>query len=139
VIRTHRLIRPMLSTLAADEALLVLEHLERFKLNGFDIEHRPLKPPTQRLYLRRQPSCNRTTFVMDDLREIIVTLQSRFYSLAMSQPILRPKRVRAMFASRACRSVMNGTPLPKTKKACLVRHLEGENHPWSCPHDCPTM
>jgi DNA mismatch repair protein PMS2 len=140
VIRTQRLIRPMALDLAADEELLVLEHLERFKLSGFDIEHRPLNPPTQRLYLRSQPSSNRTMFVMDDLREIIATLQSGFYSLAMSQSILRPKRVRAMFASRACRkSVMIGTPLPKKKMESLVRQLEGLNHPWSCPHGRPTM
>lgn len=140
-IETQRLIRPMSLDLAADEELLVIDNLDLFKRSGFDIEHRPSRPPTQRLYLLSQPSSKRTMFVVDDLREMLSTLHESTRSRAMeTRFVLRPKRVRAMFASRACRkSVMIGTTLSKQKMELLVRQLKNLLHPWSCPHGRPTM
>lgn len=137
VIDTQQLVRPMALDLAVEDELLVIDNLPRFKRSGFDIQHRPSKPPTQRLYLRSQPSSKRTMFVIDDLREMIDTLKR---SGGGGNSILRPERVRAMFASRACRkSVMIGTALTVPQMTRLVRQLQNLEHPWSCPHGRPTM
>ena len=53
---------------------------------------------------------------------------------------LRPTRVRAMFASRACRkSVMIGHSLSGRHMARLVRHMGEIEQPWNCPHGRPTL
>ena len=53
---------------------------------------------------------------------------------------VRPSRVRAMLASRACRSsVMIGTPLSKQKMAKILGQLADLESPWNCPHGRPTM
>lgn len=45
----------------------------------------------------------------------------------------RPSRIRAMFASRACRkSVMIGTSLKKSTMEMLVRHMGEIEQPWVC-------
>ena len=52
----------------------------------------------------------------------------------------RPSRVRAMFASRACRtSVMVGTSLAQQDMYKLVRHMGEIEQPWNCPHGRPTI
>ncbi len=54
--------------------------------------------------------------------------------------VYRPSRVRAMFASRACRSsVMIGDPLTKSRMKNLVERMSKMDNPWSCPHGRPTM
>jgi DNA mismatch repair ATPase MutL len=136
VIQTQQLLRPLALDVAAEDELLVIENLGRFRAGGFEIEHRPANPPTRRLYLRSQPSSKRTMFVIDDLREMIATLKaSGGIDAWRKEKILRPSRVRAMFASRACRkSVMIGTALSLSQMGKIVRNLGGLNSPWFCPH-----
>ena len=53
---------------------------------------------------------------------------------------LRPSRVRAMYASRACRtSVMVGTALSADKMRKMLEHMSAIDQPWNCPHGRPTM
>ena len=53
---------------------------------------------------------------------------------------VRLPKLRAMFASRACRSaVMIGTALEPSKMAGLVRQLASLEQPWNCPHGRPTL
>lgn len=48
-----------------------------------------------------------------------------------SSEYCRPSRVRAMFASRACRkSVMIGTALGKADMQVLVNHMAEIDNPW---------
>ncbi|KNE66959.1 DNA mismatch repair protein MutL [Allomyces macrogynus ATCC 38327] len=50
------------------------------------------------------------------------------------------EKVRAMCASRACRSsIMIGMPLERTRMVKVVRNLAMMEHPWNCPHGRPTM
>ncbi|KNE69016.1 DNA mismatch repair protein MutL [Allomyces macrogynus ATCC 38327] len=50
------------------------------------------------------------------------------------------EKVRAMCASRACRSsIMIGMPLERTRMVKVVRNLATMEHPWNCPHGRPTM
>jgi DNA mismatch repair protein PMS2 len=140
VMDTQRLLQPLALHLASDEELLVVENIERFRRGGFDIEYRPNRRPTERLYLRSQPSSKRTMFVTDDLREMVATLKQSDDSPALRDSILRPARVRAMFASRACyKSVTIGTSLSIVQMTGIVRNLANLDHPWMCPHGRPTM
>ncbi|KMZ57623.1 hypothetical protein ZOSMA_84G00620 [Zostera marina] len=53
---------------------------------------------------------------------------------------LCPSRVRAMLASRACRSsVMIGDPLAENEMKKILGNLTGLKSPWNCPHGRPTM
>ncbi|KXZ50440.1 hypothetical protein GPECTOR_16g614 [Gonium pectorale] len=53
---------------------------------------------------------------------------------------LRPSRVRAMLASRACRSsIMVGRPLSRPEMGRLLAGLAELRQPWNCPHGRPTM
>lgn len=55
-------------------------------------------------------------------------------------PVVRPSRVRAMLASRACRSsIMIGKPLNRRTMENILEHLSGLQSPWNCPHGRPTM
>ena len=49
-------------------------------------------------------------------------------------------RVRAMLASRACRSsIMIGKALDKAAMTRILQHLSELESPWNCPHGRPTM
>jgi len=49
-------------------------------------------------------------------------------------------RVRAMLASRACRSsIMIGRALEPRTMRLILQHLSQLQSPWNCPHGRPTM
>ena len=49
-------------------------------------------------------------------------------------------RIRALFASRACRTaVMIGTALTKSKMESIIFHMAKMDQPWNCPHGRPTL
>lgn len=140
-ISKQKLVRPLGLEFSAQDELIVLQHKEAFRAGGFEIEYRAGNRPTQRLYLRSQPVSKSTMFVQDDLKEIVAMLKSNvLHSSTLKVGLLRPPRVRAMFASRACRkSVMIGTALQKGQMRRIVRNLTSIEHPWTCPHGRPTM
>ena len=126
-----------------------------------------IEEATKRVFLTAVPTSGNWSFGPSDVDELLFMLQeSPVYDdpqqnkevnqLMMAQ--YRPSRVRAMFASRACRrSVMVGDPLtiPQMKK--LVSQLGKLKQPWvslssiafspftlhfslqNCPHGRPTM
>lgn len=50
------------------------------------------------------------------------------------------RRVRAMLASRACRSsIMIGKALSAGTMRTILEHLSQMQSPWNCPHGRPTM
>lgn len=72
---------------------------------------------------------------VQDVRELLMLVRESGGGAAS-----RPSRVRAMFASRACRmSVMIGEPLSMEKMRRIVLDLAGLQAPWACPHGRPTM
>lgn len=74
-------------------------------------------------------------FGKEDIDELLFMLQED--SLNTSY---RPSRVRAMFASRACRkSVMIGSDLSQADMRRIVNHMGQIEQPWNCPHGRPTM
>jgi DNA mismatch repair ATPase MutL len=56
------------------------------------------------------------------------------------QEVVRLPKLRAMFASRACRSsIMIGRALTRAQMRKVVQNLAGIEQPWNCPHGRPTM
>ena len=54
--------------------------------------------------------------------------------------IVRPSRVRAMLAMRACRSsIMIGKALDAKTMRRVLDNLSDLQAPWNCPHGRPTM
>jgi len=54
--------------------------------------------------------------------------------------MLRPSKVRAMLAMRACRgSIMIGRALSTERMVRIVSNLADLESPWNCPHGRPTM
>ena len=61
-------------------------------------------------------------------------------SQSISNKHIRPTKVRAMFASRACRSsIMIGQNLEKKTMYNILQNLTTLDAPWNCPHGRPTM
>lgn len=141
VISKQRLVRPLRLEFSAEDELLIVDHLDAFKAGGFELEYRSFLRPTQRLVLKAQPVSKHTMFVEDDLQDIVHMLKNNVLPHSEGTVrVLRPPRVRAMFASRACRkSIMIGTALHKSQMRRLLRQLSTIEHPWTCPHGRPTM
>lgn len=138
-LQTQRLVHPKPLEFSAEEEILVAENLNALKAGGFEISYEPSKPPTERMKLLSVPFSKNIVFDIHDVEEIVANLKSNaFYS--SKTKVLRPRRVRDMFASRSCRmSVMIGTALEKAQMKRIVSHLTGLDHPWTCPHGRPTM
>ncbi|KAL7075153.1 hypothetical protein ACQ4LE_005898 [Meloidogyne hapla] len=52
----------------------------------------------------------------------------------------RPRKVRSIFASKACRrSVMFGHPLSEFKMKQIIENMGKIEQPWNCPHGRPTI
>jgi DNA mismatch repair protein PMS2 len=93
-----------------------------------------LAPCTKKISLTAIPLSKNIVFGKDDIDEMLFMLQDSNHTMC------RPSRIRAMFASRACRkSVMIGKSLTKTDMRRLVDHMGEIEQPWNCPHGRPTM
>ncbi|PRW39172.1 mismatch repair endonuclease PMS2 [Chlorella sorokiniana] len=143
------LLAPQPLDLSPTEALTVRDNLEVFRQNGFEFRD---EPGTGRLLLTAVPFSKNITFGPADVAELVSLLDSGAApvlavgggsaSAARSAPgaVVRPSRVRAMLASRACRSsIMIGKALhPRTMRQ-ILDHLANLEAPWNCPHGRPTM
>jgi DNA mismatch repair protein PMS2 len=117
------------------EESIVLDHLDVFKLNGFDIRSSLDDGSTKKCCLHAIPMSGSTTFNLSDLEELIHLIQ-----LQPDKKSIRCSKQRAMFAMRACRSsIMIGKALSEKMMEKVVRNLGGLDKPWSCPHGRPTM
>lgn len=83
-------------------------------------------PPTKKVRLLCKPFSKNWEFGREDIDELIFMLQD-----APEGSMFRPSRIRAMFASRACRkSVMIGQALKKSTMELLVKHMGEIEQPW---------
>lgn len=129
------LARPQQLELTAVEEAIVLDHLDVFKLNGFEIRPMLDELPGKRCFLHAIPMSGNTVFTLSDLEELIHLVQ-----LHPDKKSIRCSKARAMFAMRACRSsIMIGKALSEKMMEKVVRNLGGLDKPWSCPHGRPTM
>ncbi|KAL4239948.1 hypothetical protein ACF0H5_000744 [Mactra antiquata] len=134
VIPTQKLICPMNLDLTSSNETILMDNIEIFKKNGFEFIIDEDGPPTQRVKLTSTPVSKNWNFGKEDIEEMI-------FMLTDSPGVTcRPSRVRAMFASRACRkSIMIGTTLKTSEMKTLVCHMGEIEQPWNCPHGRPTM
>lgn len=117
------------------EESIVLDHLDIFKLNGFQIHAKPSEPVGKRCFLHTIPMSGNTVFTLSDLEEVIHLIQ-----VHPDKKSIRCSKARAMFAMRACRSsIMIGKALNLKMMERVVKNLGGLDKPWSCPHGRPTM
>eukprot|EP00742_Colponemidia_sp_Colp-10_P014202 GILJ01016102.1.p1 GENE.GILJ01016102.1~~GILJ01016102.1.p1 ORF type:complete len:591 (+),score=104.52 GILJ01016102.1:633-2405(+) len=131
-VQTQRLLRPLpLETTPANE-LIVLDHVDVFKRNGFEILTG--QAGSSKLQVSTLPYSGNVTFGLADVHDLIALLSD-----SPGSDVSIPK-LRAVRASRACRmSVMIGDPLDRRQMSQLVSHMADMNQPWNCPHGRPTM
>ena len=138
VIKSQKMVVPQTLELTSVNESLVTENMFVFVKNGFHFSIDESAPSTQRVKLVSLPMSKNWTFGKEDIDELLFMLSEMGGD--ESTDTLRPTRVRAMFASRACRkSVMIGHSLSRGDMARLVRHMGMIEQPWNCPHGRPTL
>lgn len=130
----QKLVVPQQLELTAVNESILLESIDVFRSNGFEFHIDESAPVTHKISLTAIPMSRNWTFGKEDIDELLFMLQDAPNTLC------RPSRVRAMFASRACRkSVMIGTALSQSEMQQLILHMGEIEQPWNCPHGRPTM
>lgn len=147
ILNQQPLLRPLRLELSAEEEVVVSIHMDVIRKNGFTIEEDPHALPGNRFRLKAVPFSKNITFGVEDVKDLISTLADSegecsiigSYRMDTADSIC-PPRVRAMLASRACRSsVMIGDPLGRNEMQKILEHLAELKSPWNCPHGRPTM
>ncbi|XP_052892217.1 mismatch repair endonuclease PMS2 [Anopheles moucheti] len=134
VLQNQRLVVPQPLELTAVNEMVLIDNLDIFEMNGFKFEVDGAAPTTRKVRLIAKPYSRNWEFGKEDIDELIFMLQDA------PNTVCRPSRVRAMFASRACRkSVMIGRALSGREMERLIRHMGEIDQPWNCPHGRPTM
>ncbi|KAH7316285.1 hypothetical protein KP509_21G086600 [Ceratopteris richardii] len=163
VLNRQPLLRPLPLDLSVAEEVIAMTHIETFRKNGFDFIERRDGPPGQKLCLSAVPFSKNITFGSNDVQELISLLadeptyggggddfkhlgvplddaEVEGQSLSCVNMLIRPSRVKAMLASRACRSsIMIGDPLSRKQMQRVLNNLAELDSPWNCPHGRPTM
>jgi DNA mismatch repair protein PMS2 len=141
------LLRPLRLELSPEEEVVASMHINIIRKNGFALEEDPHAPPGQHFQLKAVPFSKNITFGVEDLKDLISTLTDSqgecsiigSYKMDTSDSVC-PARVRAMLASRACRSsIMIGHALGRNEMQKVLEHLVDLKSPWNCPHGRPTM
>ncbi|KAF9182363.1 Mismatch repair endonuclease pms2 [Haplosporangium sp. Z 767] len=162
VFSTQRLFQPKKLHLTAQEEITVVDHMKMLNKNGFYLDYDPEAPVSHRLKLVTLPVSEKVVFDLQDFEELVFLLSQHTVSSTsgcieaehsnevageaehchgeQQEKIVRCSKVRAMFASRACRrSVMIGHVLNHSQMKRIVRHMGEIDQPWNCPHGRPTM
>lgn len=164
VFSTQRLFQPKKLHLTAQEEITVVDHMKMLNMNGFYLDYDPEAQVSHRLQLVTLPVSEKVVFDLQDFEELVFLLSqqtsSSYGSLegggdengcesghhhkhrlhSPQDKMVRCSKVRALFASRACRrSVMIGHVLNHTQMKRIVRHMGEIDQPWNCPHGRPTM
>ena len=141
------LLVPQPLELSPADAQTVLQHLDVFRANGFDIDevHDAGDDPDQvsapRLRLTAVPVSKNVTFDAGDFHELVALLDGRPVGThppsaagpfgSLENGIIRPAKMRSMLAMRACRSsIMIGRALDKPQVG--VRFWVASCYPSPC-------
>ncbi|BDA44213.1 probable mismatch repair endonuclease PMS2 [Coccomyxa sp. Obi] len=144
------LLHPQLLHLTPAEAVILRDKMSIFHANGFDF-----KEDEGQVLLTAVPFSKDTIFGVEDVQELLHLIMSgspaafqmstQASSSGKDLPeqatnVVRPSRVRAMLAMRACRSaVMIGRALTTSQMQTILAHLSTLESPWNCPHGRPTL
>ncbi|KAL3648019.1 hypothetical protein CASFOL_008987 [Castilleja foliolosa] len=147
VLNQQPLLRPLKVELAPEEEIVISMHMDTFRKNGFLLEEDVHAPSGRRFILKAVPFSKNITFGIADIKELISILSDSHGECAMmgsyrsdTADSVCPPKVRAMLASRACRSsIMIGDSLGRNEMQKILEHLSGLKSPWNCPHGRPTM
>ncbi|KAK2649453.1 hypothetical protein Ddye_016942 [Dipteronia dyeriana] len=147
ILNQQPLLRPLMLELTPEEEVVASMHIDIIRKNGFALEEDLHAPPGHHFKLKAVPFSKNTTFGVEDVKDLISTLADSqgecsiisSYKLG-TQDSVCPSRVRAMLASRACRtSVMIGDALGRNEMQKILKNLANLKSPWNCPHGRPTM
>ncbi|XP_013172344.1 PREDICTED: mismatch repair endonuclease pms1 isoform X2 [Papilio xuthus] len=131
---SQKLVIPQQLELSGVNEEILMDNLQIFKKNGFTFEIDENALPTKRVKLLTIPMSKKWIFGKDDIEELLFMLREN------DSEYCRPSRVRAMFASRACRkSVMIGTALSKADMKVLVDHMADIDKPWPVYYCFPEL
>jgi len=137
-IKSQKMVVPQSLELTAVNESVLMDNIGVFEKNGFYFDIDESAPCTQKVKLVSLPISKNWTFGKEDIEELVFMLSELGCDGDTSS--LRPSRVRAMFASRACRkSVMIGRSLTRSHMTKLIRHMGKIEQPWNCPHGRPTI
>lgn len=146
ILNQQPLLRPLKMELSPEEEIVISIHNDTFRRNGFLLEEDLCAPPGHRFKLKAVPFSKNITFGIADVKELIAILcDSEDCSIMGTYrndtvDSLCPPRVRAMLASRACKSsVVIGDPLGRNEMQKILDNLSRLKSPWNCPHGRPTM
>lgn len=149
ILNQQPLLRPIRLELSPEEEIVASIHMDIIRKNGFTLEEDLNAPPGCRYKLKSVPYSKNTMFGVEDVKDLISTLSDGdghgecsiigSYRQDSSDSVC-PPRVRAMLASRACRSsIMIGDALGRNEMQKILEHLAELKSPWNCPHGRPTM
>ncbi|XP_051142118.1 DNA mismatch repair protein PMS1 isoform X3 [Andrographis paniculata] len=147
ILNQQPLLRPLKLELSPEEEIVISMHMDIFRKNGFILEEDMHAPSGSRYLLKAVPFSKNITFGIADVKELISILTDSHgecsiigsYKSDTADSVCPPK-VRAMLASRACRSsVMIGDSLGRKEMQKILEHLAQLKSPWNCPHGRPTM
>mmetsp|Transcript_806 Transcript_806/g.2602 ORF Transcript_806/g.2602 Transcript_806/m.2602 type:complete len:867 (-) Transcript_806:3425-6025(-) len=134
------LMKPIQLHLSWDEEALVEDHMDVFRRAGFEISSDSSAGSTRRMKLHSVPTSKHFVFGEEDVRQMIDDLRRRIDCGQKPPEVLRPRKIRDIFASRACRkSIMIGDALSLGKMRHVVSALATLDSPWNCPHGRPTL
>ncbi|KAL4338687.1 hypothetical protein HN51_048904 [Arachis hypogaea] len=147
ILNQQPLLRPIKLELSPEEEIVATMHMDIIRKNGFTLIEDLNAPPGCRYKLKSIPFSKNIAFGVEDVKELISTLSDDHgecdivgsYKMDTSDSLC-PSRVRAMLASRACRSsIMIGDSLGRNEMQKILEHLAELKSPWNCPHGRPTM
>ncbi|KAL2323640.1 hypothetical protein Fmac_028019 [Flemingia macrophylla] len=149
ILNQQPLLRPIKLELSPEEEIVASMHMDIIRKNGFTLQEDLDAPPGCRFKLKSVPFSKNIIFGIEDVKELISTLSDGDgyvecstvgrYKLDSSDSVC-PSRVRAMLASRACRSsIMVGDALGRNEMQKILVHMAELKSPWNCPHGRPTM
>ncbi|KAF9622071.1 hypothetical protein IFM89_029355 [Coptis chinensis] len=132
ILNQQPLLQPLRLELSPEEEIVATMHMDIIRKNGFTLVDELDAPPGQRFKLKAVPFSKNITFGAEDVKELISTLSDSQGECTMmssykmdSLDSICPSRVRAMLASRACRSsVMIGDPLGKNEMQKVITFPE---------------
>ncbi|XP_030451572.1 DNA mismatch repair protein PMS1 isoform X1 [Syzygium oleosum] len=147
ILNQQPLLRPLRLELSPEEEVVASMHMDTIRKNGFVLKEDPHAPPGCHFRLTAVPFSKNITFGVEDVKDLISTLADGHGECSIlgsyrsdTVSSVCPSRVRAMLASRACRSsVKIGDPLGKSEMQKILEHLADLKSPWNCPHGRPTM
>ncbi|KAF2073628.1 hypothetical protein CYY_005047 [Polysphondylium violaceum] len=137
VFHSQPLISPCaIQGLTYEDEMVIIDHLDLFKKNGFGFVIDNDAPPRFKVKLSAIPFSKGAVFTVKDVFEMVHLLKDN----PLPDSIQRLPRINTILASRACRmSIMVGTALTHQEMKNVLNNLSTLENPWCCPHGRPTM